>query len=93
MIIKYYSSDDLSWIKDWMEYVYNNSCYTESNVSKLYARRRIKMYNENYMFTFCDAYPCKIEYDDSDYSTENILSGSSTITVTFVYDWAEKLFI
>ena len=49
MIIKYYSSDDLSWIKDWMEYVYNNSCYTESNVSKLYARRRIKMYNENYM--------------------------------------------
>ena len=36
---------------------------------------------------------CKIEYDDSDYSTENILPGSSTITVTFVYDWAEKLFI
>ena len=93
LIIEYYSSDDLSWIKDWMEYVYNNSCYNESNVSKLYARRRIKMYNENYMFTFCDAYPCKIEYDDSDYSTENILSGSSTITVTFVYDWAEKLFI
>lgn len=97
LIIEYYSSDDLSWIIDWMEYIHRGYDYTPvnsmSNISKRYARRQIKMYNKNCIFTFFDAYPCKIEYDDSDYSTENILSGSSTITVTFVYDWAEKLFI
>ena len=93
MIIKYYSSDDLSWIKDWMEYVYNNSCYPESNVSKLYARRQIKMYNKNCIFTFFDAYPCNIMYDDFVFSTGSMLPGSSKIKVVFKYSWVEKLFI
>lgn len=25
MIIEFYSSDDLSWINDWMEYIYNRT--------------------------------------------------------------------
>ena len=97
LIIDYYSSDDLSWIIDWMEYIHRGYNYmpdnSVSNISKRYARRQIKMYNKNCIFTFFDAYPCKIEYDDSDYSIENILSGSSKIKVVFKYSWVEKRFI
>ena len=56
LIIEYYSSDDLSWIIDWMEYIHRGYDYMPvnnmSNISKRYARRQIKMYNKNCIFTF-----------------------------------------
>lgn len=97
LIIEYYSSDDLSWIIDWMEYIHRGYDYmpvnSVSNISKRYARRQIKMYNKNCIFTFFDVYPCNIMYDDFVFSTGNMLPGSSKIKVVFNYSWVEKFFI
>lgn len=99
MTIRYYASDDLSWINDWMDYTYNinsrMSFSALSNVSQAYARRKIKMYYKTCIFTFYDTCPCEIMYNDLTYSREHILPdySNSNIKVSFYYNWVEKVFI
>lgn len=71
MIIKFYTSDDLEWIREWFNYVYYSysgkgilQFHEMSNVSKAFLKRKIKLYNENMVFVFYEAIPCEIQYDE-----------------------------
>lgn len=96
MTIKFYTSDDLEWIRDWFNYVYfscnrrNLPFYEMSNVAKAFFKRKIKLYNKNSLFVFYDTVPCEMQYDNGLISSS---IGEITYDNEYIKPWGVPTYV